>query len=149
MQFHTLVLMSRAAILMGAVLGATTLVRAETQAASGAAKVPPDTIIVPLMNQALTGIDGKEGTMLTVEYAPGASTPKHRHNAHTFVYVLQGSIVMQVAGGQAVTLTPGQTFYEAPSDIHAVSKNASDTQPAKFVVFMVKDKGAPPVVPVE
>ena len=149
MKFHPLVLMGRAAILMSAVLGSTTIVRAETQAASGAAKVLPGTIIVPLMNQALTGIDGKEGTMLTVEYAPGASTATHRHHAHTFVYVLQGSIVMQVAGGQAVTLKPGQSFYEAPSDIHTVSKNASDTKPAKFVVFFVKDKGAPPVVPVE
>ncbi len=87
--------------------------------------------------------------MLTVEYAPGDSNSKHRHNAHTFVYVLEGSIVMQVEGGQAVTLGPGQTFYETPDDIHTVSKNASDSQPAKFLVFFVKEKGAPPLIPVQ
>jgi quercetin dioxygenase-like cupin family protein len=103
--------------------------------------------VVPLLAKDLSGIDGKEGLMLTVEYAPGASSTRHRHNAHTFVYVLEGSVVMQVDGGAPVTLGPGQTFYESPSDIHAVSKNASDSKPAKFVVFFVKDKGAPPVVP--
>lgn len=85
----------------------------------------------PLMMKDLTGSAGKEGTMLLVEYAPGGSNPKHRHNAHTFVYVLEGSIVMQVEGGKEVTLGPGQTFYESPTDIHSVSKNASSTQPAK------------------
>jgi quercetin dioxygenase-like cupin family protein len=103
--------------------------------------------IVPLLAKELTGIEGKEGVMLTVEYAPGASSTRHRHNAHTFVYVLEGSVVMQVEGGVPVTLGPGQTFYESPSDIHAVSKNASDSNPAKFVVFFVKDKGAMPVLP--
>jgi quercetin dioxygenase-like cupin family protein len=107
-----------------------------------------DAKVSPLMTKDLAGLAGKEGTVLTVEYAPGGTTAKHRHNAHTFVYVLEGSIVMQVEGGKAVTLGPGQTFYESPDDIHAVSKNASDTQPAKFLVFFVKDKGAPPVVPV-
>jgi quercetin dioxygenase-like cupin family protein len=107
-----------------------------------------DAKVNPIMMKDLTGLAGKEGTMLTVEYAPGGTTAKHRHNAHTFVYVLEGSIVMQVEGGKEVTLSPGQTFYESPADIHAVSKNASSTQPAKFLVFMVKDKGAPPVVPV-
>jgi quercetin dioxygenase-like cupin family protein len=107
-----------------------------------------DAKVTPLMATDLAGLAGKEGTVLTVEYAPGGSTSAHRHNAHTFVYVLEGSIVMQIAGGKAVTLGPGQTFYESPDDIHTVSKNASDTQPAKFLVFFVKDKGAPPVVPV-
>jgi quercetin dioxygenase-like cupin family protein len=105
--------------------------------------------ITPLMGKDLAGLIGKEGVMLTVEYAPGASSGKHRHNAHTFVYVLEGAIVMQVEGGEAVTLGPGQTFYESPEDIHMVSKNASDSQPAKFLVFFVKDKGAPPTVPVQ
>jgi quercetin dioxygenase-like cupin family protein len=105
--------------------------------------------VTPLMGKDLAGLAGKEGVMLTVEYAPGASSGKHRHNAHTFVYVLEGAIVMQVAGGEAVTLGPGQTFYESPDDIHMVSKNASDSQPAKFLVLFVKDKGAPPVVPVQ
>jgi quercetin dioxygenase-like cupin family protein len=106
-----------------------------------------DAKINQLMTKDLTGLAGKEGTMLMVEYAPGGSSDKHRHNAHTFVYVLEGSIVMQVEGGKAVTLGPGQTFYESPEDIHAVSKNASDSQPAKFLVFFVKEKGAPPVIP--
>jgi len=103
--------------------------------------------VTPLRSQDLAGL-GKEGTMLMVEYAPGGSSERHRHNAHVFVYVLEGSVVMQVEGRDAVTLKPGQTFYESPDDIHSVSKNASDSQPAKFLVFFVKDKGAPPVVPV-
>jgi quercetin dioxygenase-like cupin family protein len=106
-----------------------------------------DTKIVPLMNKEFADIAGKEGTMLTIEYAPGASTPKHRHDAHVFVYVLKGSIVMQADSGKAVTLKQGDTFYENPKDIHTVSKNASKTKPAKFVVFMVKNKGAAPVLP--
>ena len=101
----------------------------------------------PIMTKDLTGLAGKEGTMLIVEYAPGGSSDKHKHNAHTFVYVLEGSIVMQVEGGKEVTLGPGQTFYESPTDIHSVSKNASNSQPAKFLVFMVKEKGTPLVLP--
>ena len=77
--------------------------------------------------------------MVTVEYAPGASSAEHRHNAHTFVYVLEGSVTMQVKGGKEVTLGPGQTFYESPEDVHTVSKNASSTKPAKFLVFFVKE----------
>ncbi len=87
--------------------------------------------------------------MMTVEHAPGGSDPVHRHNAHAFVYVLEGSVVMQVKGGKQVTLTPGQTFYEGPADVHVVGRNASNTKPAKFLVFLVKDKGAPALVPVE
>lgn len=102
----------------------------------------------PLLTKDLAGLDGKEGVMLTVEYAPGASSTGHRHNAHTFVYVLEGTIVMQVKGGPEVTLGPGQTFYESPADIHTVSKNASATHPAKFLVVFVKEKGAPASVPV-
>jgi quercetin dioxygenase-like cupin family protein len=105
--------------------------------------------VTPLLSKDLAGVAGKEAVMLTVEYAPGASSSKHRHNAHTFVYVLEGSIVMQVEGGKETTLGPGQTFYESPGDIHAVSKNASNTQPAKFLVFFVKEKGAPASVPVQ
>ena len=81
--------------------------------------------------------------MITVVYPPGAVDPIHRHNAHAFVYVLEGSIVMQVKGGKEVTLTPGQTFYEGPGDVHRVSANASQTEPAKILVFIVKDKGKP------
>jgi quercetin dioxygenase-like cupin family protein len=103
--------------------------------------------VTPLMSKDLTDFPGKEGLMITVEYPPGSSDPIHRHNADAFVYVLEGSIVMQVRGGKEVTLTPGQTFYEGPSDVHVVGRNASQTKPAKFVVFLVKDKGAPVLVP--
>jgi quercetin dioxygenase-like cupin family protein len=84
-----------------------------------------------------------------VQHAPGGSDPIHRHNAQAFVYVLEGSIVMQVKGGKEVTLTPGQTFYEGPDDVHLVSRNASSSKPAKFIVFLVKEKGAPVVIPVK
>jgi quercetin dioxygenase-like cupin family protein len=108
---------------------------------------PKDAKVTPLLSKDLTDFPGKEGLMITVEYPPGSSDPIHRHNAHAFVYVLEGSIVMQVRGGEEVTLTPGQTFYEGPSDVHVVGRNASQTKPAKFVVFLVKDKGAPVLVP--
>jgi quercetin dioxygenase-like cupin family protein len=106
-----------------------------------------DAKVTPLMSKDLAGIAGKEGTMNVIEYPPGGTSAQHRHNAHTFVYVLEGSVVMQVKGGKEVTLGPGQTFYESPDDIHTVSKNASKTAPAKFLVFFVKDKGAPATVP--
>jgi quercetin dioxygenase-like cupin family protein len=105
--------------------------------------------VTPLMSQELGEFAGKEGLMITVEYAPGGSDPVHRHDAHAFVYVLEGSIVMQVKGGEEVTLTPGQAFYESPNDVHIVGRNASSTKPAKFVVFLVKNKGAPVLVPVQ
>jgi quercetin dioxygenase-like cupin family protein len=108
---------------------------------------PKDAKVTPLLSKDLTNFPGKEGLMITVEYPPGSSDSIHRHNAHAFVYVLEGSIVMQVRGGEEVTLTPGQTFYEGPSDVHVVGRNASQTKPAKFVVFLVKDKGAPVLVP--
>lgn len=106
-----------------------------------------DAKVTPLMTQELAGIAGKEATMVTVEYAPGASSAEHRHNAYVFVYVLEGAVVMQVKGGKEVTLGPGQTFYESPEDVHTVSRNASTTKPAKFLVFFVKQKGAPTTVP--
>jgi quercetin dioxygenase-like cupin family protein len=105
--------------------------------------------VTQILSKDLTDIPGKEGLMLTVEYPPGGSDPVHRHNADAFVYVLEGSVVMQVKGGKEVTLTPGQTFYEGPNDIHVLGRNASQTKPAKFLVFMVKDKGAPVMVPVK
>ena len=108
---------------------------------------PKDAKVTSLLPKDLTDFPGKEGLMITVEYPPGGSDPIHRHNAHAIVYVLEGSIVMQVRGGKEVTLTPGQTFYEGPSDVHVVGRNASQTKPAKFVVFLVKDQGAPVLVP--
>jgi quercetin dioxygenase-like cupin family protein len=105
--------------------------------------------VTSLLSQALTDLPGKEGLVITVEYAPGGSDPIHRHHAHAFVYVLEGTVVMQVQGGPPVTLTPGQTFYEGPNDVHLVGRNASSTQPAKFLVFLVKAQGAPVLVPVQ
>jgi quercetin dioxygenase-like cupin family protein len=116
-------------------------------AAHAQSATPPAGAAKPLLTHALPDIPGKEVLMLTVEYPPGGISPPHRHNAHVFVYVLEGSIVMQVAGGKEVTLTPGQTFLESPSDVHAVSRNASATQPAKFLVLMIKGQGAPATVP--
>ncbi|HMG02717.1 MAG TPA: cupin domain-containing protein [Edaphobacter sp.] len=103
--------------------------------------------VTPLMSKDLPDFPGKEGLMITVVYPPGSSDPIHRHNAHAFVYVLEGSIVMQLKGGKETTLTAGQTFYEGPNDVHVLGRNASQTKPAKFVVFLVKDKGAPLLVP--
>ena len=100
-----------------------------------------------LMAKDLANLPGKEGVMITVEYPPGSSDPIHRHNAHAFVYVLEGEIVMQLRGGKEMVLKPGQTFYEGPNDVHVVGRNASKTKPAKFVVFLVKNKGAPVLVP--
>lgn len=105
--------------------------------------------VVVLMSKDLTDIPGKEVSMLTVEYPPGGSDPVHRHYANAFVYVLEGSVVMQVKGGKEVTLTPGQTFYEGRDDVHVVGRNASTTKPAKMLVLLVKDKGAPILVPVK
>ena len=112
-----------------------------------AADQAPHAAVTPLTSKDLPEFPGKEVLMITVEYPPGSVDPIHRHNAHAFVYVLEGSIIMQVKGGKEVTLTPGQTFYEGPNDVHVVGRNASTTKSAKFVVFFVKDKEAPVLVP--
>jgi quercetin dioxygenase-like cupin family protein len=111
------------------------------------AAAPKEAKVTTLLSKDLADLPGKEGVMITVEYPPGSSDQVHRHNAHVFVYVLEGSVVMQVRGGKEVTLTPGQSFYEGPDDVHVVGRNASQTKPAKFVVFFVKDKGAPILEP--
>ena len=123
-------------VLIPAVLVAGALIAKEAQ-------------VTPLMSKDLAHVPGKEGVMITVVYPPGSSDPIHRHNAHAFVYVLEGSVVMQLKGGKEITLTPGQTFYEGPNDIHTVGRNASATKPAKFIVVLLKDKGAPVVLPVK
>src|SRR5438552_16533889 len=107
-----------------------------------------DAQVTPLVSKDLPECPGKEGLMITVVYPPGASDPIHRHNAHAFVYVLEGTIVMQVKGDKEITLTPGQSFYEGPNDIHVVGRNASTTKPAKFLVLLLKDKGAPVLLPI-
>lgn len=120
-------------------LAATTMLPARVSSAE----------VAVLFEQELADMPGKTGQLLTVEFAPGEVSAPHRHNAHTFVYVLEGSVVMQVQGGETKTLTAGQTFYENPDDIHTVANNASDTEPAKILVFFIKDSDAPASIPVE
>lgn len=109
----------------------------------------PEASVAPLRSEPLPEYPGKEVQMIVVDYPPGAVDPVHRHDAHAFVYVLEGSIVMGVKGGKEVTLKAGDTFHEAPNDIHTVGRNASSTQPARFVVFLIKNKGAPILTPVK
>jgi quercetin dioxygenase-like cupin family protein len=111
--------------------------------------IAQDAKITSLMVKPLPDFPGKDVQILTVEYPPGGHDPVHRHNAHGFIYVLEGSIVMAVNGGQPVTLTAGQTLYEGPNDIHTIGHNASKTTPAKFLVFLLKDKDAPVLIPVK
>ncbi|MDW3682450.1 cupin domain-containing protein [Cupriavidus sp. CV2] len=113
------------------------------------AAAAPEASVTPLLTEALPEYPGKEATMIMVEYPPGSVDPVHRHDAHAFVYVLEGSIVMGLKGGKEVTLKAGDTFHEGPNDIHTVGRNASNTQPAKFVVFLLKKKGAPILTPVK
>ena len=113
------------------------------------AAAAPEAVVTPLLTRDLPNIPGKEVLMINVDYPPGAIDPVHRHDAHAFVYVLEGSIVMGVKGGKEVTLTKGQTFYEGPHDIHTVGRNASTTQPAKFIVTLIKEKGVDFFIPVK
>ncbi len=116
---------------------------------AGRAFAAPQAVVTQLMTKDLASAAGKEVTMIMVEYPPGSVDPVHRHDAQAFVYVLEGAIQMQVKGGKLVTLKPGQTFYEGPDDVHVVGRNASEKVPAKFVVLLVKDKGAPILVPLK
>jgi quercetin dioxygenase-like cupin family protein len=118
-----------------------------TAAAADDTKAPA-AVAKPLLTRPLPDIPGKEAMVLTVEYPPGGASAPHRHDANTFVYVLEGAVVMQVEGGKEITLEPGDTFYESPTDIHSVSRNASATEPAKFLVFFIKDQGKPPSAPI-
>lgn len=113
------------------------------------APMPPQPKVETLVQKEFKDIPGKEGVLITVEYPPGGADPVHRHNAHGIVYVLEGSIVMQVKGGKEATLKAGETFYEGPDDLHTIGRNASQTEPAKFLVFLVKQKDAPILVPEE
>ena len=116
---------------------------------ASSAAVSQNATVTPLVAKALSQDESKELSMITVEYPPGGSTPAHTHHAQALLYVVEGSIVMQVRGAAAVTLSPGQTWYEGPDDVHVVSRNASSSTPAKYVVFMVKTKGAPILTPVD
>ncbi|MDS1139400.1 cupin domain-containing protein [Pusillimonas sp. SM2304] len=115
--------------------------------ANVAQAAPPQAIVTEVMTEPLEDYPGKEALMITVDYPPGAVDPVHRHHAHSFVYVLEGAIVMQVQGGREVTLTPGQSFYERPNDLHTVGRNASQTEPAKFLVVLLKDQNVPFFIP--
>ena len=116
---------------------------------AGGTLVAQDGGVRSLLSKDLAGDSRREVSLITVEYAPGESTPAHTHGAQAMLYVLEGSVVMQVKGGESVTLTPGQTWSEGPDDVHIVSRNASKTARAKYLVFMVKDKGAPILTPVK
>jgi quercetin dioxygenase-like cupin family protein len=113
-----------------------------------AAAAVPGPVLTELMTKELGDLPGKEMLAITVEYPPGGADPVHRHDAHVFVYVLEGSVVMGLRGGKEVTLTRGMTYYEGPGDVHTVSRNASSTKPARFLVVFVKDKGLDAVLPV-
>lgn len=125
------------------------LLAAASPAALAAPPAPaaPEPVVTAVMTQPLPEYPGKEALILTVEYPPGGADPVHRHDAHGFVYVLEGRIVMGVAGGKEVTLGPGEAFHESPADLHTVGRNASRTEPARFVVFLLKDAGTPAVLP--
>jgi quercetin dioxygenase-like cupin family protein len=138
MRIHTV-----SVLVFAACAGATLLCWPPPQRAEAATSAPPSAAAHELLARDLNDVAGKELRMLTVEYVPGGASLAHRHNAQVFVYVLQGSVRMQVQGAPLVTLGPGDTFYEGPEDIHTVSANASATEPARILVFMVKDKAAP------
>jgi len=131
------------------ILGAALVLAFSAQLTQPARASEPQPIVAPIMLKDLAELPGKEMLMLTVTYPPGTVEHIHRHDAHAFVYVLEGSIVEGVRGGKEVTLTPGQTFYEGPGDVHTVGRNASMTKPAKFVVVLLKKKGVDAVLPAE
>ena len=133
--------MKALATLLAFCLFSTELIASDTQTD---AKVK----VTQLREQHLADMPDKEGLMLMVEYPPGKVSKPHRHNAHTFLYIVEGSMIMQVQGKEPITLNPGDTYYESPEDIHLLSKNASATKPAKFLVFSVNQKGSPVVIPV-
>jgi quercetin dioxygenase-like cupin family protein len=131
------------------ILGAVLTLSFSAQLAQPARAAEPQPVVSPLMRKDLADLPGKEILVITVDYPPGTVEHIHRHDAHAFVYVLEGSIIEGVRGGREVTLTPGQTFYEGPNDVHTVGRNASMTKPAKFIVVLLKKKGVDPVLPAE
>ena len=130
-------------------LGTALVLACSIQITQTARASEPGPVVVPLMLKELADLPGKEMLMITVNYPPGAVEHIHRHNGHAFVYVLEGTIIEGVRGGKEVTLTPGETFYEGPNDVHTVGRNASTTKPAKFIVVLLKEKGVGAVLPAE
>ena len=128
---------------------ATTVALAASAGLAAPAPAAPQPVVAPIMQKDLADPPGKEMLMLSVEYPPGAVETIHRHDAYAFIYVLEGTIIEQVRGGKEVTLTPGQTFYEGPDDVHVVGRNASTSQPARFIVVMVKKQGVDAVLPAD
>lgn len=106
---------------------------------------------VQLTSQDLPKMDGDNliVTIQQLEYVPGGTSDAHRHNGCTFVYVLEGALVARIDDGPEKIYRPGEMFYEPPLHLHAVSKNASQTEPAKFLVFRVIEKGKPATVPAQ
>jgi quercetin dioxygenase-like cupin family protein len=129
------------------ILGTALVLSFSAQLPQSARAADPQPVVTPLMLKDLADLAGKEMLMISVEYPPGTVEHIHRHDAHAFLYVLEGSIIEGVRGGKEVTLTPGQTFYEGPGDVHTIGRNASMTKPAKFVVVLLKNKGVDAVLP--
>ena len=132
-----------------ALFGAAALVSSGLALADHPKHTAPEPTVTPIMTKKLADLPGKEALMLLVAYPPGGADPVHRHDAHAFVYVLEGAIEMGVDGGKPVTLKAGETFYEAPGDVHTIGRNASREKPAKFVVVLIKDENKPALMPVE
>jgi quercetin dioxygenase-like cupin family protein len=131
------------------ILGTALVLSFSIQLAQPAGTSEPQPVIAPLMLKDIADQPGKEMLMIAVEYPPGTVEHIHRHDAYAFVYVVEGSIVEGVRGGKEVTLTPGQTFYEGPGDVHTIGRNASMTKPAKFIAVLLKKKGVDAVLPAE
>jgi quercetin dioxygenase-like cupin family protein len=138
---------SKKVLVFASLITTTLMITSSSLLAQTTTTPAPHETVTTLLTKDVAGSPGKEALMYTVDFPPGYSSPIHRHNAQVFVYMLEGSVVMQLRGQKEVTLQPGQTFYENPTDIHTVSRNASSTGPAKFLVFMIHKKGAPLVIP--
>jgi quercetin dioxygenase-like cupin family protein len=108
----------------------------------------PATKVTTLMKEVLAEFPGHEVIVITLDIPPGAVSPPHRHPGHhVFGYVLEGSYRIKLDQGPETVLSKGQTFHEAPGQLHAVSGNASQTEPAKVLAFMVAESGKPITVP--
>ena len=138
---------SRPMLVLALLIASTLILSSTLMAQKTATPQKLQETITDLITKDLAGFPGKEVLMYTVDFPPGFASPVHRHDAQVCVYVLEGSVVMQVRGGKELTLLPGQSFYEDPNDIHVVSRNASSTKSAKFLVFLIHKKGDPLVIP--
>lgn len=135
--------------LLGTLVAVVTFVLLVPAATAQSAGSAPQSSRKTLMAKDLPDFPGKEAQVYIVEYPPGTNNPPHRHNGHVFLHVLEGQLNAQVKGGELTVLNPGSTYYESPTDIHVVSRNPSATVPAKAMVFIIHDKGAPLSTPVK